>query len=65
VEDVDMSPPNIAKLIQGIGPISYEEFADIIKLGVGSNGETLGMDMPRYSMPDNYLRDLYEYIQGF
>jgi len=65
VEGVDMSPPNIAKLIKGGGPISYEEFADIVKSGAGADGRSLSMDMPRYSMPDNYLRDLYEYIQGF
>ena len=65
VEGVDAPPPNITKLTGSDGPISFEEFSSIVKSGEGSDGQTLSMDMPRYSMPDNYLRDLYEYVQGF
>jgi hypothetical protein len=65
VEGVDISPPNIARLTGGGGPISYEEFVDIVRLGLKPNGTDVSRDMPRYSLPDNYLRDLYDYIQGF
>jgi len=65
VEDVDVSPSNIAELTRDSGLSSYEEFSDIVRMGVGSDGRILSMDMPRYSMPDNYLLDLYEYVQGF
>ena len=65
VEGVEISPPNIAKLTREGGSLSYEEFAEIIRTGVGKNGKTLSMDMPRYSMPDNFIHDLYEYVLGF
>ena len=65
VESIGVLPPNIAKLVGSGGPISYGEFADIVRLGLKPDTTDLSRDMPRYSMPDNYLHDLYDYVQGF
>jgi len=65
VEGVEVSPPNIAKLTREGGSLSFDEFADIVRMGVYKKGKPLSTDMPRYSMPDNYLHDLYDYVQGF
>ncbi|MBN1883804.1 MAG: c-type cytochrome [Deltaproteobacteria bacterium] len=65
VEDVDIPPPNIVRLVKNGGPVSYEKFSDIVRIGIKPNSTDMSMDMPRYSMPDNYLRDLYDYVRGF
>jgi mono/diheme cytochrome c family protein len=64
VEGLTIVPPNVSKAVnRGIGGMSKEEFANLLKWGELPNGKALSHEMPRFDVPDDEVSDLLDYIR--
>jgi hypothetical protein len=64
VKGLTIVPPNIRRAVdKGIGGMSVDEFATLIKWGELPNGKELSHEMPRFDVPDDEAIDLLEYIK--
>lgn len=64
IPDLKIVPPSIkAALTKGIGGMSEEDFAKLIKWGERPNGKSLSYEMPRFDLSADEVGDLFAFIK--